>query len=87
MELCSQFLQASRSKDKESLDTLIEVIDRKFAEEETEVEMLLPYKEGAILGELNGRGLVRSSEYQEDGVLVKALLTAKDISKYQEYMV
>ena len=75
------------AKDKESLDTLIEVIDKKFAEEETEVEMLLPYKEGAILGELNSRGLVRSSEYQEDGVLVKALLTAKDISKYQEYMV
>lgn len=75
------------AKEKESLDTLIEVIDRKFAEEETEVEMLLPYKEGAILGELNGRGLVRSSEYQEDGVLVKALLTAKEISKYQEYMV
>ena len=75
------------AKDKESLDTLIEVIDKKFAEGETEVEMLLPYKEGAILGELNNRGLVRSSEYQEDGVLVKALLPAKDISKYERYMV
>ena len=75
------------AKDKDSLDTLIEVIEKKFAEGETEVEMLLPYKEGAILGDLNNRGLVRSSEYQEDGVLVKALLPAKDISKYERYMV
>ena len=75
------------AKDKDSLDALIEVIDKKFAEGETEVEMLLPYKEGAILGELNSRGIVKSSEYQEDGVLVKALLTAKDISKYERYMV
>ncbi|WP_330363343.1 HflX GTPase family protein [Butyrivibrio sp. FCS006] len=74
------------AKDKDSLDALIEVIDKKFAEGETEVEMLLPYKEGAILGELNSRGVVKSSEYQEDGVLVKALLTAKDISKYEKYL-
>ena len=74
------------AKDKHSLDALIEVIDKKFAEEETEVTLLLPYKEGAILGELNSRGLVKMTEYQEDGVLVKALLTEKDISRFGEYL-
>jgi GTP-binding protein HflX len=73
------------AKDKTSLDALIEVIDKKFAEEETEVTLLLPYKEGAILGELNSRGLVKMTEYQEDGVLVKALLTGKDISRFEAY--
>lgn len=74
------------AKDKHSLDALIEVIDKKFAEEETEVTLLLPYKEGAILGELNSKGAVKMTEYQEDGVLVKALLTGKDISRFEEYM-
>ena len=74
------------AKDKESLDALIEMIDKKFAQQETECELLLPYKEGAILGELNSRKLVKEAKYQEDGVLVRALLTAKDISKYEEYM-
>ncbi|WP_022764436.1 GTPase HflX [Butyrivibrio sp. XPD2006] len=74
------------AKDKHSLDALIEVIDKKFAEEETEVTLLLPYKEGAILGELNSRGVVKMTEYQEDGVLVKALLTGKDISRFEAYM-
>lgn len=75
------------ARDKESLDTLIAVIDRKFAEGETEAELLLPYKEGAILGELNSRGIVIQTEYREDGVFVRALLTAKDISKYEEYLI
>lgn len=74
------------AKDKHSLDALIEVIDKKFAEEETEATLLLPYKEGAILGELNSRGVVKMTEYQEDGVLVKALLTEKDISRFEEYL-
>jgi GTP-binding protein HflX len=74
------------AKDKDSLDALIELIEKKLSSCESECELLLPYKDGAVLGELNKRGIVKSAEYQEDGILVRALLPEKDISKYGEFI-
>ncbi len=74
------------AKDKDSLDALIELIEKKLSSCESECELLLPYKDGAVLGELNKRGIVKSTEYQEDGILVRALLPEKDISKYGEFI-
>ncbi len=74
------------AKDRDSLDALIELIEKKLSSCESECELLLPYKDGAILGELNKRGVVKATEYLEDGIFVRALLPEKDISKYGEFI-
>ncbi len=74
------------AKDEKSLDALVEVIEKKLSEGEAECELLLPYKEGAILGELNTRGVVSFTQYREDGVLIRARLSERDISRYRDYI-
>jgi GTP-binding protein HflX len=74
------------AKDKKSLDVLIEAIEQKLTEEEMQCELLIPYKDGGVLGELSSRKAVISTEYGESGILVKALLPEKDITKYSKYM-
>ncbi len=73
------------AKADDSLDTLIELIEKKLGESETEYELLIPYSEGGILNILTAKGVVRSTEYLENGIKLIATLTKEDYQKYQTY--
>ena len=73
------------AKADDSLDTLIELIEKKLGESEKEYELLIPYSEGGIQGILTAKGVVRSTEYLENGIKLIATLSQEDYQKYQTY--
>ena len=75
------------AKNDDSLEELVNLIEKKLSEKEIECELLLPYSEGATLSLLTERGVVKSTEYLSEGVKVIATLTESDISRLSEYTI
>jgi len=71
----------------ESLNTLIELIEKKLSENENDCELLIPYSEGGILSLLTGKGVVKSSEYLEEGIKIVATLGSDDYNRYNAYII
>ena len=61
------------AKENDSLNTLIELIEKKLSETENECKLLLPYSEGGILSILTGKGVVKDTEYLEEGIRTTGL--------------
>ena len=75
------------AREDESLNTLIELIEKKLSENENDCEMLIPYSEGGILSLLTGKGVVKSSEYLEEGIKIVATLSSDDYNRYNAYII
>lgn len=75
------------AREDESLNTLIELIEKKLSENENDCEMLIPYSEGGILSLLTGKGVVKSSEYLEEGIKIVATLGSEDYNRYNAYII
>ncbi|MBE5839220.1 GTPase HflX [Butyrivibrio sp.] len=71
----------------DSLNTLIELIEKKLGETENECVMLIPYSEGGLLSLLTGKGVVKSSEYLEEGIKIAATLGSDDYQRYNSYII
>jgi GTP-binding protein HflX len=63
------------------------LIEKKLGEEDTSCNLLLPYSEGSILNMLNEAGKIHNTEYLPEGVKINVLLSAKEMAKYQEYII
>ncbi|WP_026652957.1 GTPase HflX [Butyrivibrio proteoclasticus] len=74
------------AKDKDSLDALIELMEKKLSENDTLCKMLLPYSEGSLLNLLNESCKIENTEYLPEGVELKIYLNAKFYSTYQDYV-
>jgi len=48
--------------------------------------MLIPYERGDVVSYLNDQASVQSSEYEEDGTLMKVELKQADYDRYQEFV-
>ncbi len=75
------------AKADDSLNTLIELIEKKLGETENECVMLIPYSEGGLLSLLTGKGVVKSSEYLEEGIKIAATLGSDDYQRYNSYII
>ena len=75
------------AREDESLNTLIELIEKKLSENENDCELLIPYSEGGILSLLTGKGVVKSSEYLEEGIKIVATLGSDDYNRYNAYII
>ena len=75
------------AKEKDSLDELISVIEKKLKEGDTLCTLLLPYSEGALLNALNESGNIESTEYLPDGIKLAVHLSSKNVTKYSCYRV
>ena len=75
------------AKEKDSLDELISVIEKKLKEGDTLCTLLLPYSEGALLNALNESGNIESTEYLPDGIKLAVHLSSKNVAKYSCYRV
>ena len=75
------------AREDESLNTLIELIEKKLSENENDCELLIPYSEGGILSLLTGKGVVKDSEYLEEGIKIVATLGSDDYNRYNAYII
>jgi GTP-binding protein HflX len=48
--------------------------------------MLIPYERGDIVSYLNEQASVQTSEYEEEGTLLKVELKLADYERYQEFV-
>ena len=62
-------------------DKLKQAIADKLSEMRTELSVLLPLDSGALISRIYKNGQVIGCDYQEDGIHVNAIVTARDASK------
>jgi GTP-binding protein HflX len=70
----------------EGVDELIERISDVLPAPEVEVTLLVPYDRGEIISRLHVSGRVLSTDYDEDGTRVTALVHPQRLGEVQEFM-
>ena len=75
------------AKNQDSLDALIELIEEKLGQEDTQFDLLLPYSEGGVLNMLNEAGKVKSTEYLPEGIKISAMLSTSEAGRYEHMIV
>lgn len=69
------------------IDELIERISAELPAPELEVELLVPYDRGEVISRLHVSGRVLSSEYEEEGTRVRALVHPRRIAELEAFRV
>ncbi len=69
------------------LSELMDCIDRIMDEDRTNVQLLVPYRDGSVLQEIRERAVIESEEYQAEGTLVKIRCRKADAERYRRYLV
>ncbi|MGE3194847.1 MAG: GTPase HflX, partial [Microbacteriaceae bacterium] len=67
------------------IDELIERISAELPAPELEVELLVPYDRGEVISRLHVSGRVLSSEYEEEGTRVRALVHPRRIAELEAF--
>jgi len=70
----------------EGIEELLERIDSLLPAPEIELTLLVPYDRGEVISRLHVQGRVISTDYQEEGTLVKAFVHPSRISSVQEFV-
>jgi len=63
------------------IESLKSAVMRKFAEERTEISVLLPHDSGALVSRVYDNGQVTSLRYQENGIALTAAVTLEDAAR------
>jgi GTP-binding protein HflX len=74
------------AKDGKGLDELLEMIRANIFADYKTCRMLIPYERGDIVSYLNEQASVQTSEYEEEGTLLKVELKLADYERYQEFV-
>jgi GTPase len=70
----------------EGVDELLARIAELLPAPEVELTMLVPYDRGDVVSRLHEHGRVISTDYQEDGTLVKAMVHPARLTELQEFV-
>jgi len=70
----------------EGIEELLERIDELLPAPEVELTLLVPYDRGEVISKLHVQGRVISTDYREEGTLVKAFVHPSRISSVQEFI-
>ncbi|MCL2572495.1 MAG: GTPase HflX [Defluviitaleaceae bacterium] len=65
------------------IDELKATITKHLAERRMEVTVLLPLDSGALISRIYESGKVQDCQYQDDGILLRAIVTQEDASRLQ----
>ncbi|MDF3004871.1 MAG: GTP-binding protein HflX [Oscillospiraceae bacterium] len=68
------------------LDVLLNRIGQLLTPSHTRLTLLLPYSEGGLLGEVRARGTVFSEQYENDGILLDAMVEIKSLYRFKGYV-
>ncbi|HLG28229.1 MAG TPA: GTPase HflX, partial [Paenisporosarcina sp.] len=74
------------AKDGKGLDELLEIIRANIFADYKMCRMLIPYERGDIVSYLNEQASVQTSEYEEEGTLLKVELKLADYERFQEFI-
>jgi GTP-binding protein HflX len=74
------------AKEGKGLDELLETIRTHIFADYKTCRMLIPYERGDIVSYLNEQAAVQTSEYEEEGTLIKVELRQSDYERYQEFV-
>lgn len=74
------------AKEGAGLDELLELIRTHIFADYKTCRMLIPYERGDVVSYLNDQASVQTSEYEEDGTLLKVELKQADYDRYQEFV-
>ncbi|MDX1805755.1 MAG: GTPase HflX [Paenisporosarcina sp.] len=74
------------AKEGKGLDELLEMIRANIFADYKICRMLIPYERGDIVSYLNEQASVQTSEYEEEGTLLKVELKLADYERYQEFV-
>jgi GTPase len=75
------------AKEGKGLDELLETIRTHIFADYKMCRMLIPYERGDIVSYLNEQASVQTSEYEEEGTLIKVELRQSDYERYHEFVV
>lgn len=75
------------AREKIGMEELICLMEKKLAGGYRECTLLIPYTDGRAVSYLNENAVVGSTEYREDGVLMKVSCKIKDCRYYEKYLV
>ena len=69
------------------LSELLVMIKNKLAGGFVDCEMLIPYSRGDIVSYFNSNAVVKTTEYQADGVKLSLNIAKSDFGKYHDYVI
>ena len=69
------------------LDTLLQAVSSKLRQTHTKCDLLVPYSEGALLGEIRESGKLISEEYDADGYRITASVDNRILYKVEKYRI
>lgn len=86
IESCTKTVPIS-AKDKIGIDELVSVIEDVVPGRKREVEIKLPYNEAKLVSLLHENQVVINEEYEQDGIMIRALIDATCYEKMRQYIV
>ncbi len=86
IESCTKTVPIS-AKDKIGIDELVSVIEDVVPGRKREVDIKLPYSEAKLVSLLHENQVVISEEYEQDGIMIRALIDATCYEKMRQYIV
>lgn len=75
------------AKTGEGIPGLLDEIDRRLPGPSIPVTVLIPYERGDLVATLHEDAIVQSSSYQEEGTLLQALVDARHLDAFSEFIV
>ncbi len=74
------------AKEQIGIEELRDLIEEVLYGDEQEQVLLIPYSDGSMISYLNEQATVLSTEYKEEGVLIKVICNSKVAGKCKEYL-
>ena len=71
----------------EGIDEILEIIADTIPSPSVEVTLLVPYNRGDVISSLHLRGIIDSTEYEEEGTRVRARIKPADMPTVAEFVV
>ena len=71
----------------DGIDELIELIKGKIFSDRITATLLIPYDKGNVVSHLCEKATVFSTEYKENGTLIKAEMSSADAGRYKEFII
>ena len=87
LPICTGDCVMVSAKTGEGIDEMLGKISKMLAPTQIRMKLLIPYSEGALLGEVRSLGRVFSEEYTPEGTLADALVDIKILSKAEKYQI
>ena len=85
LPICTDDCVLISAKTGTGIEEMLKKIAKMLAPTQIRINMLIPYSEGGLLGEIRSSGRVFSEEFTPEGVLADALVDIKLLSRAQKY--